>query len=37
MIGWVLGIATVGLAAVNLYYVYKSGDSGGNMVWGGYK
>jgi hypothetical protein len=36
-IGWVVGIATVGLAAANLYYVFKAGDSGANMVWSGYE
>jgi hypothetical protein len=32
----VVGIVVVGLAAANLYYVFKAGDSGANMVWSGY-
>jgi glucan phosphoethanolaminetransferase (alkaline phosphatase superfamily) len=32
----VLGIITVGLAGVTLYYVFRTGDTGAHMVWTGY-
>jgi hypothetical protein len=36
-LGWVVGLAVVGLAAANMYYVFKAGDSGAQMVWSGYE
>ena len=32
----ILGVVTVGLAGVTLYYVFKTGDSGARMVWDGF-
>jgi hypothetical protein len=32
----VLGVLTVGLAGVTLYFIFKTGDSGANMVWDGF-
>jgi uncharacterized membrane protein len=31
-----LGVITIGLGLVTLYYVYKTGDAGARMVWTGY-
>lgn len=36
LIQGVLAVAVVGLAAVNLYYVFQAGDSGAGMVWTGF-
>jgi glucan phosphoethanolaminetransferase (alkaline phosphatase superfamily) len=30
----VLAVVVIGLAAVSVYYVYRTGDSGARMVWG---
>jgi len=32
----VLGVITVGLAGVTLYYVFRTGDTGAHMVWKGF-
>jgi hypothetical protein len=32
----VLGLLTVALAGVTMYYIFKTGDSGANMVWNGF-
>lgn len=32
----VLAVVIVGLAAVSLFYVFKTGDSGAHMVWDGF-
>jgi hypothetical protein len=31
---WVLAIATVVLAGISLYYVFRTGDSGARIAWG---
>jgi hypothetical protein len=32
----ILGVVTVGLAGIAMYYVFKTGDSGAHMVWDGF-
>jgi hypothetical protein len=32
----VLGVLTVGLGGVTLFYVYKTGDAGAHIVWDGF-
>ena len=32
----VLGVVTVALAGITLYYVFRTGDSGAHMVWDGF-
>ena len=32
----ILGVVTVGLAGITMYYVFKTGDSGAHMVWDGF-
>jgi hypothetical protein len=35
-LGWVVGAATVVVAVVTSYYVFKTGDTGAHIVWSGF-